>query len=256
MGGTAESRDTVLDPYVPKNLTTAGMNAPQKLTFLPVWSFYNPVRGFEQTDMIGSYMTPKFLKMKLSLRPPKTYASQPAPGSVRDASPRIFVIHGWMTNPINNNAFTTPTRDAMTRADLLTYMQNHISQKWMNTGRQNSLDFKEATQSDIKIIGYKRIRNPQDDNIGIPLRGTTAPVTSLVGQQPVVEFSVDWKLTNRKIKYVTGTQAQATDVPFLYPNDSWIPFVLIYQPDSDYQASGNDYNWTYAYNDKTWFSDS
>ena len=196
--------------------------------------------------------------MKLSFRPPKTYAAQPAPGSVRDASPRIYVIHGWMTNPINNNAFTTPTRDDMTRAELLTYMSNHISQKWMNTGRQNSLDFREATQSDIKILGYRRIRNPLDDQIGIPLQGhpLTAGTSTLTGQQPVVEFSINWKLNNRKIKYVQGDADQPTDVPFLYPNDSFIPFVLVYQPDADYQASGNDYNWTYAYNDKTWFSDS
>lgn len=257
MGGTAADRDTVLDPYVPRHLITPGINAPQKLTQLPVWSYVNPVQGFTSEDMLGQYLTPKFLKMKLSLRPPKAYLAQPVPGSNRDASPRLYVIHGWMTNAINNNAFTTPTRDGMTRAQFLTYMSNHISQKWMNTGRQNSLDFREATQSDIKILGYKRIRQPKDNNISIPLEGQaiTTTSTTTIGQQPVVEFSLNWKLNNRKVKYVKGTNTM-TDIDFLYPNDSWIPFVLLYQPDSDYQASGQNYSWSYAYNDKTWFSDS
>ncbi len=258
MGGTAESRDTVLDPIVPLHLTTTGMHAPQKLTYLPVWSYINPNQGFTEHDMVGQFTVPKFLKMKLSLRPPKAYAAQPAPGSVRDASPRLYVIHGWMTNPTNANAFTTPTREAMTRALFTEHMVNHISQKWKNTGRQNSLEFREQTQLDINVLGYKRIRNPKDDNISVPIQGQAISVgtSTTVGQQPVVEFSIDWKLKNRKVKYVKGTQGQVTDVDFYYPNDSWIPFVLIYQPDSDYQASGNDYSWTYAYNDKTWFSDS
>lgn len=257
LGGTAAERDTITDPYVPKYLITPGINAPQKLTFLPVWSYYNPVRGLDQTDMLGQYLTPKFLKMKLSFRPPKAYLSQPLPGSVRDASPRIFVIHGWMTNNLNLNQFTTPTREGLTRSDFIEYMTDHISQKWASSGRQNSLDFREATQSDIKILGYKRIRQPQQNQISIPLEGEslTSTTSTSVGQQPVVEFSLNWRMNNRKVKYSKGTN-QMTDKDFLYPNDSWVPFVLIYQPDSDYQASGQNYSWSFAYNDKTWFSDS
>lgn len=258
MGGTAADRDTVVDPYVPRFLITPGLNTPTKLTYLPLWSYINPIQGVTPEDMVGQYLTPKFLKMKLSLRPPTAYLAQPLPGDVRSASPRLFVIHGWMTNNINNNAFTTPTRDGMTRSDIFTYMTNHISQKWKNTGRQNSLDFREATQSDIKILGYKRIRQPKSDNISVPLEGEIdggLTNSTTVGQQPLVEFSLNWKCNNRKVKYVKGTNTM-TDVDFLYPNDSWIPFVLLYQPDNDYQASGQNYAWSFAYNDKTWFSDS
>lgn len=257
MGGTAPSRDTVVDPYVPRHLTTAAMSAPAKLTHLPVWSYINPVQGFGQEDMLGQFLTPKFLKMKLSLRPPVTYAAQPAPGSVRGASPRLYVIHGWMTNPLNLNRFTTPTREGITRAEFLEYMHNHISEKWANTGRQNSLDFPEKTQIDIKILGYKRIRNPADNNISVPLAGQALGVgtSTIVGQQPVKELKLTWPLRNKKVKYVTGANT-GTDVNFMYPNDSWVPFTLLYQPDNDYQSAGNDYNWSFAYNDKTWFSDS
>ena len=114
MGGTAESRDTILDPVQPLFLTTPGINAPEKLTYLPMWSYINPNQGFTEHDMVGQYTVPKFLKCKMSLRPPKAYLAQPIVGSVRDASPRLYVIHGWMTNPTNANAFTTPKKTNIT----------------------------------------------------------------------------------------------------------------------------------------------
>ena len=248
--------DNVYNPTQSTSLTTGGPGDPaQKLTLLPLWSFMNPVVGTSDKDMLGRSLTAKYLTCRVTLRPPTHYDPNQEPL----ASPRLYLIHGWMTNPINNNAFTNPSRESFTRADLLNYLSNHVSQKWKDDGDKNFLQFREKSQLDIKILGYKRIKIRRSNNLATPptiVNDSANDQQITLGQNPRQDHTIRFNMNNRKVKYSYGTNPSASHVDFLYPNDSWIPFVLLYQPDHEIQPNGIDKNWQVLFNNKLWFSDS
>lgn len=254
--GGSVAVDNVEDPTLMKSLTTSGPGLPaQKLTFLPLWSFMNPVVGTSGKDMLGRYLTAKYLTCRVELHPPTHYDAMSSPFK----SPRLYMIHGWMTKPVNANAFTTPTRDAFTRENLLDHLSNHISQKWRNDGDDNFLRFREKSQLDIKILGYKRIRVNSRNQLSVAptvVNDSANDQQVVIGQNPIQEYRFKFPMNNRKIKYSVGANPSTSHAGFNYPNDSWIPFVLLYQPDHLQQEGGVDKNWQFRYNNKLWFTDS
>ena len=248
--------DGVSNPTSFVTLTSGVNNSPVTSSMLPVWSYYNPVQGITEKDMLGTTLTGKYLSAKLTFRFPETPQVK---------NPRYYIIHGWVTTPTNLNEFTTPAKAAFTRNNLLSHIFNHLKRDFDQVGDLEFLQFKEKVNKQYRILGYKRINPDQrrqqfnPNQIFNPNAGSSGE-NQIAGTIPSdINLNLKWNLNNRKIKYSKGLNQDTviTDgIPFFYHNTGWMPFILYYCPDSGDIPNGVTNSPQLAYNDKFWFSDS
>lgn len=247
LGGSSmfPSVDGVVDPTTFITLTTGETN-PVTSSLLPLWSYYNPVQGISEKDMLGTTLTAKYLSAKVTFRFPATPQYK---------NPRYYLVHGWVTTPNNLNEFTTPTKASFTRSNLMTHVYNHLKRDFDEIGDIEFLQFKEKVNKQYKVLGFKRL---QPDQRYAQL--TASPVSNSLAITPSDKnITVKWALNNRKIKYTRGTNNDTVisdGIPFFYDNTGWIPFLMYYCPDSGDVNHGVTNSPQIAYNDKFWFSDS
>lgn len=243
--------------YLPPD-TTVVPNLPARYALtkvFPLWSFMNPVQGVTSNDMLGQTLTAKYLTAKVQFLWPK---------NIQLKNPRYYIVHGWVKTPCNLTPFTTPTRTGFTRKQLLDHISNHILKDFDQNDKEEFLQFKEKTNKDYVVLGYKRIRAQGRDAGGLPntmVYNSTADSNVTHGTPPPVNMILRWTMSNRKIEYSKGTQTSpVNDVPFFYPNKSWLPFFLLYSPDAGTSlnegAVSIDNTPGISYNDQFWFSDS
>ena len=245
--------DGVVDPTVLKPMVVLNQGQPTGDALLsrlfPIWSMMNPVQGITEKDMLGRTLTAKYLSAKVQFEWPKN------PSLV---NPRYYLIHGWVKIPPNLTQYTTPSKANFTRGNLLTHIENHIKKDFDQNDKEEFLIFKEKTNKDYITLGYKRIRADRNAQGGINPTSGGNPVL-VAGQNPIISMTLKWKINNRKIKFVKGTNNDTviTDgIPFFYDNKGWLPFLLYYCPDAGHVLPGADNSPAIAYNDKFWFSDS
>lgn len=265
MGGTtiAPVRDTVVDPKVLVTMATVNTNpASNNIPFIsygfPLWSYYNPVQGVGDNDIIGRSLTMKYLTAKVHFE---------FPINAQVNNPRYYLIHGWVTMAPKLTGFTTPIREQFTRSQLLEFIDDQVVNNFNNDADDEFLEFKEKQNKNFKILGYRRIK-PKKDELQVDpamyLQSTTVrPQT--YGRPSPQNHTFRWPLNNRKLRYTTGqTDSSVPDIPHLYLNDAgtFLPFLLYYCPDTQYISRGADGNYPdntcpiIGYDNKVWFSDS
>lgn len=218
-------------------------------TSLQMSAFTQQQRGLLEHQMIGNSIYVKYLKAKIKIDfPPINLLTKPA---------KLYLIHGWMTTPPNWTTATTPAVNTATTADL----QNHINQRLRNyfNELQDQMLFRpKSYDNGIKVIRNQRIEPNLQKQFSIPANQPSGP-TSMYGSVPSVMKSCSWTV-NRKIHFEDSTNGTGlTD--YLYPNNSWLPFCVLYNPDfkaftpdSGETREGNRLH--ILMNNQIWYSDS
>jgi hypothetical protein len=202
---------------------------------------------------------------------PVPASEQPAPGAMYtvrnqmiEQPCKLYLICGWVTQawncPIEGStnavplAGVRPQRDSATQAQLQDYIKLQLEPYFDDS--TDKLMFREKVTSNIRIDKYVRIKPNLNHAIGtqaVPNQ-TVEDITTLNSQDAVTGLSPrtivatgsipdvmkTWSVkTNRKIALTEGTDASGpTDKQNLYPNHSWLPFMVIYNP--DYLAQANN----------------
>lgn len=194
----------------------------KELTLFPITSFMNMNQGFDTSDMIGNSIFSKYLKCKLEFQLP--YGGN----QIRHPCD-MWLIHGFITQPIGNTLHTMPEQGDFTRTNYLEHIQEQLEQYFNQ--RSDKLDYIPKRTSNVKFLGYRKLKVKKAGNLGPP------PVAQLdstniygAGSHPLINMTVTWP-TMRKIHYEKGT-AGTTNTPleFYYPNYAWLPFVGLYNP--------------------------
>lgn len=270
-------------------------------TLLPLNSFYRNTHGFEEWDVIGNSIFSKYLNVKVQVRFPhneKVYLPVPEaegkpPGTMYDVdnvmiqSPsKVYLICGWVTQnwncPIEGETAagvpivgSRPSRDEATQAQLIEYITRQLKPYFDDSS--DKLMFRERETSNIKIDKYVQFKPNLDNAIATQAVPTVEHISEAVspparyelpahGSIPDVMRSWSTK-TNRKIHLTDGGQ-DGVSGQNLYPNHTWLPFAVIYNPSYDTQEAA----WTvdeanpgrftkvqalqYRFNDAHYFTDS
>lgn len=251
---TVDFIDNVRDP---RNLLSMSSGTPTFTpalsALLPLWSIWNPVQGVTEEDMVGQSLVAKYLTAKVEFRFPAT---------VQINNPRYYLVHGWIKAPPNKTAYTTIVRSEFTRLNLIDYIESQLKERFDENNKQEFLDFKEKSNKNYKILGYKRVKPNQNSQQFTPnvTYNSTANATVLHGVPSFRNITVTWPMNSRKIKYTKGEydyDYPQPNVPFYYNNDGWTPFLMYYSPDAGTHTSAGETNCPgIAYDNKLWFSDS
>lgn len=163
----------------------------------------------------GRSIFSKYLQMKLEFTYPFGTAAPPVP------SEPVEVIYGFC-EPSNLTDFTTIPEDTVSRQDLIDLVVQQTQAEFDSA--DDKMGFKERKRRAYNIVGRFKIKPSKDSqipsSIGLGLASySVAPI----------QRSVNWK-TMKKLRMNRSTDARSTDpsVPFLYPNQAYVPFVIMY----------------------------
>ncbi len=236
IGSEAGQPTTIADPT-----TYFELQNDDAFTYIPPLSFLSMTQGTREEMMIGNSVYSKYCKMKISLLYPNGADMSVVPSNQ-------YLVHGWLKTPTNWSTFTTPVVNNANRNDLKLFVIQRL--KAYFDERDDKLKFIPRANTGFKILGYRKITN--DKNSQFSTENTSVGPKNL---------SVTWSI-NRKVQYEEGFPnigARPTLGPndqFLYPNQSWLPFVVVYNPQFASMGDAPKNRIKIAYNDCHWFTDS
>ena len=237
-----------------------GTATPNTITNLPLFSFLQMNQGLGAADVTGLNVFSKYLKAKVSVELPSGSLA------IKHACD-LYLVHGFITLPIGSTLHTDPTTDQVTRSYVHTHIQEQL-QQYFNQ-RSDALHFIPKRRNNIKILGYRKVKPNNNTNLGAPLtplltsvgQGT---VSATAGAAPLVRMTCNWPMM-KKVPYSTGkdgTDVNPDGLQHLYPNYSWLPFMVLYNPTALQFLDPNNYADAYEpkfkvrYNSAHYFSDS
>lgn len=274
-------------------------------TLIPIDSYYRMQRGLNEWEIIGSTIFSKFLNMKFQFQfpdgknitmfstqsnnsgqdPPGTPYS--VPNKMIQEPTKLYLITGWVTqnwncpleqvldqssNPLPGQR---PQRELATQAQLKMYIENQLRPYFDD--QYDKLEFRPRETTNIKIDKYTRIKPGHSSAIGtqaVPVHQgfDEAGQNIVLAHGSIPQVNKSWRVkTNRKITYTQGENTSfSVDNQNLYPNDSWLPFAVIYNPDYEQQVANTIQNTNaeelgrftqvqmmrYRFNDAHYYSDS
>jgi hypothetical protein len=231
------------------------------ITMLPLYSFLTMNQGLGASDVNGLSVFSKYLKAKVAIEIPSGQRVIKHPCD-------LYLVHGWITLPVGSTLHTDPTTDQVTRQYIQTHIQEQL-QQYFNQ-RADKLHFIPKERKNLKILGYRKVKPNLNANLGAQATALQYPnnqggiVVSGVGSPPIVNMTCNWPLM-RKIPYSTGkdgVQANPEGLQHLFPNYSWLPFMVLYNPTALDFLDPNNYTDQYEpkfkvrYNSAHYFSDS
>jgi hypothetical protein len=230
---------------------------PKELTILPLNSFMNMNPGFTSADMIGSSIYSRYLKCKVEFQLP--YGSN----QIRHPCD-MFLIHGFITQPLGTTLHTVPDTLNLSRADYTEHIQEQLEQYFNQ--RADKLEYIPKRTSNIKFLGYRKLKVKKNANLGPPpIAGLDSTSITQAGAHPVINMTCNFPM-KRKVHYNKGDSNIAA-YDFYYPNHSFLPFVALFNPTANeflstvtYPGSGpatnNPPSMYVRYNSIHYFSDS
>lgn len=240
--------------------TVGGLSIPNNdaFTLLNLASFYRASHGFGEHNIIGDAIFSKYLKLKIQMRFPE--------GTSMIVNPvKLYLITGYCTAPTQWTNNTTPTEADATQTYLFAHITNQLKEYFDE--REDFLRFREKTTSDVRILKWQKLTPTLNQAIAAPpaqvIDGEDGELIRSVGAVPFVNRSFTWK-TFRKVhlsegkELATGNDATNPDTQNLYPNNQWLPFAIIYNPDFARMrdVENEDTTCTIAYNDIHYYTDS
>lgn len=244
------------------------LNPETVLHDFPCTSFVKMAQGLGEDNMIGTSIFSKYYSAKLKL-------VFPADIPIKDHF-KAQVIWGWMTAPFNLPNSNT---------GLSEYTRATVPEVWLNTkvlrtvqdGFNQNVDqvnFRDKEKRLYRVEGKRWVKPDRRHEIGFPqttglevdeMTGAATPIT--IGAPPSYLTQLKWK-PMRKVKYTYTSGGSDSPGPvdpareFYYPNESWIPFVLVYTPNLTSYGEDEDGKTPpegqiqYQFNDCHWFTDS
>jgi len=228
---------------------------------IPVDPWLRMVQGLDEDQIIGRNYFSKFLKAKLEFRFPYnevtsldyTKNTELYVNKMIDTHRKMYVVHGWVTNPLqapidaSATSAMTKNRTEITQAMLSDHIGDAV-RSYFDNGTDR-LSFRERETSDIKILGYQRLRPKLDTALStqaVPSHNVGVSATTVGaahGAIPNVYITCNWGKINRKVPLTEGVgitdstepPAEVGELKNFYPNDSWLPFLFIY--DQDYRMA-------------------
>lgn len=223
------------------------------LTHVPMVPFLTQHQGLNEDEMIGLSNYTRWLKCKIQIKLPEGVNSIKHPAD-------LYVVHGWIKAPMAKTTFTPIKPSQVLPSTVSTYIANHV--KDFFDSREDRLRFVGKSNTNIKILGYKRVKPNRNGSLGIPATAfstDTVPTGfKVAGANPIINTSCTWKIM-RKIHYTHGAPVQygATDPSYktLYPNESWLPFLVFYNPTFAEFGDSDAEKIEVATNTACWYSD-
>lgn len=223
------------------------------ITQIPLIPFNTMTQGLNEDEMIGLSCYARWLKCKLQIKLPEGV-------NAIQHSADLYVVHGWVKAPVAKTSFTNIKPNQVSPNTINSHVVQHV--KDFLDEREDKLRFIPKQNTNIKILGYKRVKPNRNGALGAPVGtfGTTIVSTGYktVGANPIINHSCTWKIM-RKIHYTHGAalNASGSDPGYktLFPNASWLPFLVLYNPTYEQFASADAARIEVASNSCLWYSD-
>jgi len=193
----------------------------------------------------GSSLFSKYLQVKVQIDYPDALKAP-------DQCPRpVEVIWGWV-NPLNFTEFTSPKIDEVNPAQIREHTLDAIAAEF--NSMTDNMEFHDKVKRRYNIIGRKKMLPHLGRQVPTKLVGTT---TGLAGSGAAkIHLNINFPMM-KKVNYTASTALGDTALPqFAYPNEAYLPFVYLYNPDYGM------YNWSgvdpvaFKINDCHWFNDA
>lgn len=219
-------------------------------TVLPVYCFnkmfpsqlvHETTPDLSGTCMEGDSLFCKYLSMKVQVDyPDGAFAPN------RTARP-VELLWGFV-NPLNLTPYTTPTETTVTSQQIVDHIVNTVSR-----------EFDSATEPMEFHDKYKRLYNIIGRHKFLPDMRMQAPsqVTYLASASKM-QYHIKWPM-NKKIRYTHSNEGQSPGTlgnEFMYPNEAYIPFAILFNPDQSFYGTTNDTTIEYKWNDCMWYNDA
>lgn len=231
-------------------------------TNVPLRSWQRISHGFQDYQAIGNSIFSKYLNVKFQLRFPRDeMLSLPDPVAPNDPTKnydcpnrmiqhptKVYLVCGWITESMNYPINASPSPSLPDQSDatqdaLDVYITQQL--KPFFDDDEDKLQFRPKQTTNIKIDRYVNLAPKLTQAIAtqaVPQHQFSDSSVNIIdvkahGSIPDVMKSWNSK-TNRKIPLTQGEDTTfPVDKQNLYPNNSWIPFVVIYNPDYEAQAA-------------------
>lgn len=237
------------------------LNLVNTATHIPLHAFLFMKRNLVAPSLPGSVMGKDIFSKYLSLKVEVLYP-QARFGPTKSARP-IEIIWGFCS-PLNLSKKTSPDDTEPTYADIEEHITDQMDEDFDQA--TDVLEFKDKRRRSYNIIG--RIKcNPDRRHIitGPIANAESGTALSTNGDVPAKVYNIKFPMM-KKVRLEQsnnlgdGGAGPVTD-PFVYPNQAYLPFCLIYNPDCDaYENNvGGDkpeiHQIRIRYQDCHWFND-
>ena len=121
----------------------------------------------------------------------------------------------------------------MTQSIFMNHIDDQVQQYFND--RLDKLRFIGKSTSNLKILGYRKLRIPKRSNLGMePQVYESGLDDKIEGSLPIINMECSWRCM-KKLQLTKGEDLTMPHPPntvseFRYPNNSWIPFMLVYSP--------------------------
>jgi thiol-disulfide isomerase/thioredoxin len=218
------------------------------ITQIPQIPFNTMTQGLNEDEMIGLSCYARWLKCKLQIKLPSGVNAIQHPAD-------LYCVHGWVKAPLAKTGHTAVTPNNVSPNTINSHVAQHV--KDFLDEREDKLRFIPKQNTNIKILGYKRLKPNRNGALGTPVGAFGTTIVSsgykTVGGNPIINYSVTWKIM-RKIHYTHGKVLNGT-YKTLFPNASWLPFCVLYNPTFSEFASADAARIEVASNSCLWYSD-
>ena len=198
----------------------------------------------------GSSVFSKYLQVKLQIDYPdglKAPSVCPRP---------VEIIWGWV-NPLNFTDFTNPKIDEVTPAQIRDHTLDAIAAEF--NSMTDPMEFHDKHKRRYNIIGRRKLL----PNIMRQVPTKVSHLSAVGGSSSAkIHLNINFPM-NKKVNYTKSTAVGDNNTPqFAYPNEAYLPFVFVYNPDYDmYNSSSfpDDPQLEppkYKFNDCHWFNDA
>jgi len=159
--------------------------------------------------------------------------------------------------PLNATSLTPTPVENVTYTDIFNHIRHYVKEYYND--RKDTLQFPEKRERHIKFLGYRKLKT--DKNSELPVQGVSDVATTRGSLAPI-NMSCKWDIM-RKVHYDKGANTPALGDPatypmadFNFPNQSWLPFTVLYNPQFASTPAGAGNLWQVAHNSQMWYSDS
>lgn len=211
-------------------------------------------------SVIGKDIFSKYLSMKIEVQYP-----QARYGPTKSARP-VEIVWGFCS-PLNLSKKTSPDDTEPTYADIEEHITDQIDEDFDQS--TDVLEFKDARRRSYNILGRIKCKPDRRHIITGPIANAdSGTALSTNGDTPAKVYNIKFPMM-KKVRLEQsnnlgdGGVGPTTD-PFVYPNQAYLPFCLIYNPDKDSYVANKDvgdpekeeiHQIRIRYQDCHWFND-
>jgi len=227
-------------------------------TFIPINPFYfmksrldlDKLNAVEGRDIFS-----KYLQTKLEIKYPESVFGPQ--GGTRP----IEVVYGFCA-PLNLTDRTTPTETDVSAQEVLDHVIEQVARDFDSIN--DTMDFDTRRRRSYNIIGRFKVKPNNNGLIPSPFRSDQAggQIGALIGNRdvPPLRRNVKWPMM-KKVRLIRSDNDPTER--FIYPNQAYLPFLLLYNPDhANYSPNTTNPEGTLEvkqvkvrYNSAHWFND-